>query len=104
MSRIALPQRRPNETREIIFDERSYLICVGFDDAGMAKEVFCDGPKTGSAMQHLIADACVVISLALQHGLARADLEHSLGRVPRWTDGQEAEGPASVIGLIVGVL
>lgn len=52
-------------------------------------------------MRATISDACVMISIALQHGISRRELGRSLGRVPRWVDGNETDGPASIIGAIV---
>jgi ribonucleoside-diphosphate reductase alpha chain len=104
MPRALLPNRRPNETVEFEFESERYAICIGYDDAGQAKEIFATGPRAGSAMQAIISDVCVIISIALQNGLSRSDLERSLGRVPRFTEGHEHEGPASVVGLIIEAL
>lgn len=64
------------------------------------REVFASGTRTGSDMQHMIDDACVVISLALQFGALPGDLRRSLGTVPDPVQGM-AETPASVIGAIL---
>jgi hypothetical protein len=108
MTRTALHDRRLNETVDVIFGAETFAICVGFDGdhrrRGQPKEVFATGPKIGSEMQAIVSDACVLISIALQHGIAPAALAHSLGRVPRWVNGKEGDGPASVIGLIVEAL
>lgn len=101
MTRTPLPHRRQNETREVEFGSRGYSVCVGFYDDGQPAEVFADGAKEGSDMRATLADACVLISIALQHGIPRADLERSLGRVPRWVNGDEGDGPASIIGAVV---
>lgn len=104
MSRVPLPQRRRNEIREVEFSGKTYSVCVGFYPNGQPAEVFADGPKEGSDMRATLSDACVLISIALQHGVPRAEMEHSLGRVPRWTDGQETDGPASIIGAVVAAI
>jgi hypothetical protein len=104
MTRTPLPHRRPNETRDVRLGDSRYAVCIGFDDDGEPKEVFATGPREGSDMQAVVADACVLVSIALQHGIAPADLSRSLGRVPRWTDGHETDAPASVIGLVVAAL
>ena len=106
MTRRRLPDRRPSATQAIRWagsDDQAttYTVTVGFHLDGTPAEVFADGPKTGSAMQALLADACVVVSLALQHGIAPADLARSMARVPV----SEIETrPASVIGAVVEVL
>lgn len=101
MTRTPLPARRRNETREVEFGGRGYSVCVGFYDDGQPAEVFADGPREGSDMRATLSDACVLVSIALQHGITRAELERSLGRVPRWTPQGEAEGPASIIGAVI---
>jgi hypothetical protein len=90
------------------------LVCVYVDhglmrkrESDLLREVFANTPS-GGAFASCIADSCVLISLALQHGIAPATLARSLGRVPVWIirDGQSVEstGPASPIGAILGVL
>lgn len=53
------------------------------------------------ARRSLLEDACVVVSLALQHGITPAELAHSMGRAPA---GETTTTPASVIGAVVEVL
>jgi hypothetical protein len=104
VTRTPLPYRRPNETREVQFAGGRYTVSVGFYGDGQPGEVFFDGAKEGSDVRAIMSDACVLISIALQHGITRAELERSLGRVPRWVDGNERDGPASIIGAIVGAI
>jgi hypothetical protein len=104
VSRTILPSRRPNETRDVQFAGGRYTVSVGFYGDGRPGEVFFDGAKEGSDVRAIMSDACVLISIALQHGITRAELERSLGIVPRWIDGNESEGPASLIGAIVGAI
>lgn len=104
-ARTRLPNRRPAATAEVIWrtadGQHAFTVTAGFDASGTIAEVFyADGQKSGSMLQHTIQDACVVISIALQHGVALADLAHSLGRVPL---GDE-DAPASPIGAIVDKL
>ena len=97
MTRIPLPNRRPSATVDVAFG----TVTVGFDALGQPREVFANGPKEGSDMQATIADACVVISIALQHGVPPAALGKSLGSVPDWNG---AIRPASAIGIIVAAI
>jgi hypothetical protein len=104
MMRVRLPDRRRNTIRDIAFGGQAFTVCVGYNDAGRPLEVFADGHKTGSTMAAFIDDACIVISIALQHGIVAADLARSLSTVPVWADGVKGEGPASPVGAILGVL
>lgn len=78
-----------------------YSVTVGYYLDGRPGEVFANGAKVGSAMRALLEDACVVVSLALQHGIEPAELAHSMGRAPA-SGGETA--PASIIGAIAEVL
>lgn len=100
MTRIPLPNRRPSATIETGFGS----VTIGYDMLGQPKEVFATGPREGSQMLHVLADSCVIISIAMQHGITPAQLGKSLGTVPIILDGEETTGPASPIGEIVAIL
>lgn len=102
--RAALPQRRPNETCEVDHNGHRFTVTVGFDADAMPREVFADGAKIGTDLAHVIADACVVMSLAMQHGSTPGGLIKSLGRVPDPIQGEDATRPASVLGAIAAVV
>lgn len=103
--RVPLPYRRPSVTAEVVWgavDVQVFTVTVGFDpETGKAREVFADGPKEGSVMQAVLADACTVVSVALQHGITPEALAKSLGTAPMWRRGGLASGPASPIGAIL---
>lgn len=105
MSRDRLPNRRPSINVEVIWQtdagEAAFTLTAGFDPAtGLLREVFySDGLKSGAAMLHTIQDACVLVSLALQHGAYLDVLAHSLGRL-----GRGCHVPASPIGAVVDAL
>lgn len=104
--RQRLPNRRPSITLQAGWhsgiSEQRFTVTVGFNpETGAVAEVFyADGQREGSAMQHTVQDACVLVSLLLQLGGQPADLAHSLGRLPL----PGGEGPASAIGAIVDAL
>lgn len=104
--RITLPNRRPNETREVVWRtetaEHTFHVTVGFDlRTGTPVEVFySDGMKEGADLRHAAQDACILISLLIQYGVALADIGKSLAVVP--VMGQDS--PASIIGAIAEVL
>jgi hypothetical protein len=71
---------------------------IGYYDDGRPGEIFVDGFKVGSTLQALLADAAIIISIALQYGIPPADLGQSLARVPI---GEDESGPASPLGAII---
>ena len=99
MTRERLPDRRPCDTMELMHDWRTYSVTVGFDvTRNRIGEVFTHGAKIGSAMDAILDDACVAISLLLQHGVEPATLATSMGRLG---DGRT---PASIIGSLTDLL
>lgn len=100
--KIDLPDRRQNTTLTLMHSGRQFEVTAGYDAVGQVKEVFCSGHKE-SAIEHLASDACVLISIALQSGLAPSDLYRSLGRVPVLGTEDQTE-PASLIGAILEAL
>jgi len=104
--RERLPSRRPNQTRVIRWagsDDQptEFSVTVGYFLDGRPGEVFANGPKGGSAMQALLEDSCVAVSLALQSGVKPEALAHAMGRTPI---SKIETRPASIIGAIAEVL
>jgi hypothetical protein len=97
MTRARLHNRRPNETFDLEFEGARYAVTVGYYLDGRPGEVFAHGAKTGSAMDALLDDACVAVSLLLQHGVSPAEFAASMSRI-----GDQA--PASIIGAIADLL
>jgi hypothetical protein len=99
MTRNRLPQRRPSENIRVEWGGHRFHVTVGYHpDTGQVMEAFYgDGMKTGTDLRSMAEDACVLISLLLQHGVGIEDVGKSLGRVPAF--GQDA--PASIVGAIV---
>lgn len=104
MTRERLPDRRVAETTELEHAGFRFTVTVGFDLDGRPKEVFADGTRIGTDLAHVISDACVVLSLALQHGCPPGLLPKSMGRVPDPARGTHATRPASVMGTIAAVV
>lgn len=99
MTRHKLPDRRPAITMELVHDFRSYSVTIGFDVARNAiGEAFTHGAKVGSAMDAILDDACVTLSLLLQHGVEPAALAASMGRLG------DGKTPASIIGSLADLL
>ena len=90
--RKRLPNRRPSHTESLEVAGQTITATVGFDpETARPSEVFLSGGKAGSALDSLLADAAVVISVALQHGVTAKALAKSIGRLP--------EGPVAPADL-----
>ena len=81
-NRTRLPDRRPSHTEALEVAGQVFTATVGFDECGRPREVFMTAGKEGSMLNALLADAAVVISIALQHGIPAAALTKSVGRLP----------------------
>ena len=95
--RQRLPNRRENETVDLVFGGQRFHVTVGFTLDGRPREVFCHGGKVGSGMDLILDDACVALSLLLQHDIEPQGLAHSMGRLG---DG----AAASIIGALVDLV
>ena len=73
------------------------MVTIGFYPDGRPGEVFTHGARSGSSMDALLADACVVVSCLIQHGAEPGDLSASMGRL-----GNAA--PASIIGAVIDMV
>jgi hypothetical protein len=74
-------------------------VTFGFDPStGRIGEVFTHGAKVGSAMDGILDDACIALSLLLQHGVEPPDLAASMGRLG------DGKTPASVIGALADLI
>lgn len=103
-ARATLPTRRPNTTIAADWQGHPFTITIGYDPATAApREVFADTAK-GGQMQATLADACVLVSIALQHGIAVSALGKSLSRVPDLITGNGAHLPGSPIGTILDLI
>jgi hypothetical protein len=99
MSRTRLPDRRPSMTMQFAYEANSYSVTFGFDVANnRIGEVFTHGAKIGSAMDRILDDACVALSLLLQHGVEPAALAASMGRLG------DGNSPASIIGALADLI
>ena len=97
--RERLPDRRPNQTMDLVYDGTCYAVTVGFHpNTGEAREIFTGGARAGSSMDGILDDGCILLSLLLQHHVEPAALARSMGRLG--TGGQTV----SVIGALVDLL
>jgi hypothetical protein len=81
MTRQRLPNRRPPRPFLIEHGGSRFTVTVGFYPDGRPGEVFTHGMRTGSTLDALLADACVLVSLLLQHGVEpRSCRQHGAAR------------------------
>lgn len=97
MTRVRLPHRRPAETISLDYDGSRYMVTIGFYPDGRPGEVFTHGARSGSNLDALLADACVVVSCLIQHGAEPGDLSASMGR-------RGNSEPASIIGAVIDMV
>lgn len=82
-TRIRLPNRRPILTEKIDAFGTRLFVSAGLDpETGQVREIFFGGTKEGSAIDAIMADLAVVISVALQHGVPPEALARSIARIP----------------------
>ena len=95
--RVQLPSRRQSSNYNIEFGGQQFAVTVGFYPDGQPGEVFANAGKTPQAVQHIVADACILTSIALQHGVPAESLVQSLAH---FNDGK----PYTIIGAICEIL
>ena len=99
MTRTRLPDRRPSLTMQLVYEANTYAVTLGFDVANeRVGEVFTHGAKIGSAMDRMLDDICVALSLLLQHGVLPDALASSMGRLG------DGASPASIIGALADLI
>jgi ribonucleoside-diphosphate reductase alpha chain len=101
--RRRLPNRRNAVTEALVIGNISIVATIGFDAAGRPAEIFLSGAKDGSGLAAILDDASVVISIALQHGIAAAALAKSIARIPETVDGPAIKS-ASPIGTALDLI
>lgn len=78
LARIELANRRPHLVETFDWNGRAWRLGLGFDDAGAVREIFLEGPKSGSDTQALAVDAGIILSRLLQRGDTVAEIARSL--------------------------
>ena len=96
-TRNRLAQRRNSENLTLIWEGQQYELTIGFYDDGRIGEVFADSGKSPQTVQQLMSDACILISIALQHNVT---VDSLLNSIPKHEGGK----PYTVIGKILQLL
>ena len=100
--RDVLPHRRECETFELKHGGQNSVFKITIGRYGTAHnhrvgEVFIAGSKSGTAFEAVARDGAILLSLALQHGVALDTIKHAITREP--------DGAAStVVGAVVDKL
>jgi hypothetical protein len=97
--RQRLPGRRLELTEALEWKNNRFLLSVGFDREGRAREVFVAGLKTGTDLEFLAQDACITTSYVLQYGVAARELAERLGG--RLLAGEPLADNVSLLRIIV---
>ncbi len=92
--RERLPNRRLNVAQRVVWHGRSLHVMVGYRDDGRPAEVFAKGPHEGSGTATILDEVCILISLALQHGVP-AD---RIGGVISHRHGGD---PETIVGMMI---
>lgn len=106
MTRTRSPARRPSLTGRATWQTEAakhrFHITAGYDPmTGRLCEVFyADGQKTGTNLRDTVQDACILISMLLQHGETVNEIGKSLNVAPV----AGTRRPASILGTIVETL
>lgn len=81
-ARRILDARRASQTFDIDFGGLSapHTVTVGYYDDGTIGEVFITGGKSGEQVESIARDSAILLSLALQHGVALDTIAHALTR------------------------
>ena len=99
--RRRLPDRRFSENRKLAWAGRTIYLTVGYADGLDPKEVFyADGYRSGSDMEALVSDLCIMLSVVLQRdGVTVQALRKSMGQTFDARTGDPM--PASILGLLL---
>jgi len=87
VSRTTLSDRRLSITAKLTHIKADggelHVIATFGLDRGQVREVFCSSFKDGADVRGLVIDACVCMSLLLQHGYSVRDLKGKLIPAPQ---------------------
>lgn len=106
MQRRTLPQRRRSLTATVRHEPFRLHLTLGYYADGALGEVFAtDAAREGTDVQALTSDACVLLSLALQHGVPLETMVAAMSKSPRYgLDGATTYVPGSLLATIVTVM
>lgn len=97
MTREALPAKRHGESFEVEHLGHRLRVQVNEYPDGRLGEVFINTNKPNSAIDSLVGDVAILLSLLLQHGVTPKAIGHALRRCPR-------NNPQSFVGVAADIL
>lgn len=97
MARKKLPSRRPCENIDFEHEGHRFTASIGRGREGEVTEVFCHGQKTGTALNAMMQDACILVSRAIQFGDAPDEIRKGMKRNSR-------NEPSSPIGRLLDIV
>jgi hypothetical protein len=100
MTRAILANRRTNETFDLNFRQRPYIVSYSRYDDGSPAEVFVDCVKASSDAADDARDIAVLLSLAFQYGIPTETIRAALTRLE---DGSPAGLGSRVMDELTGV-
>ena len=95
-NRERLASRREGENFDFIVGNTKFTASVRREE-GRTKEVFINSTKIDSAVDLTMRDAAILISIALQYGIAVREMAHSMGRNP---DGRASSPIGEILDII----
>lgn len=109
-TRTTPPSRRRSESRKIKWrpphnpdaPETNIYVSIGYAEDGLTPvEIFYDsGYRSGSELETMVSDLCIVLSIALQYdGISAAEFTKSISRERDLVLGQER--PGSLVGVLL---
>lgn len=91
--RQVLPNRRSCQTVDLVFRNHRIVLTTGHFPDGRLGEVFLNIGKSGNDLDAIARDSAIVLSLAIQHGVAIETVAHAMSK--------DARGQAlSILGAI----
>lgn len=89
-----LPPRRANHTVDFVFEGFRFQLTIGYYRDGRIGEVSLAGPRSGTALSHIAADSCELITELLHRYVSVETLTELIRR-------KEDGNAESIIGEII---
>jgi hypothetical protein len=81
--RQVLPSRRSCHTFDLVFRNHRITLTTGHFPDGRLGEVFLNIGKSGNDLDAIARDSAIVLSLAIQHGVAIETVAHVMSKDTR---------------------